>query len=96
MIAALLIALQLVAASDFVVFRICYLETSAMPWEFRPHPDSRLFYVRPEQILTVTDPNFHHLGIECVRVCAAYGCKFVIGTAEGVIERLEGGENAAD
>ncbi len=96
MLIALLMLLQVVQANDFVSFDVCYLDFSASPWEFRPHEETRVFYVRPEEILHVTAPTFPTAGLECVRVCSAHGCRFVVGTPESVIQRLRGKKNASE
>ena len=96
MLIALLITLQVVQASDFASFKVCYLDTSSSPWEFRPHPEGHTFNVRKSQIVYVDTPAFETAGIDCTRACSAYGCKFVIGTIASVMEAIRGESNASD
>ncbi len=92
MLLAILILLQVVQANDFVSFKVCFLDTMAHPWEFRPHPEDENFYVRADMILYVSEVSYKTSGIDCVRVCSAHGCKFVIGTVASVMAKLRGGE----
>ena len=95
MIIILFLALQLVQANDFTSFRVCYLDTNAHPWEFRPHPEGHEFNLRRDQIVYVEDPTLNAAGIECARVCTAQGCKFVVGSVASVMRILKGSENAS-
>ncbi len=96
MLLAILILLQVVQANDFVSFKVCFLDTMAHPWEFRPHPEDESFYVRAHQILYVSEVSYKVSGIDCVRVCSAQGCKFVIGTVASVMATLRGPRNAGE
>ncbi len=90
MLIALFILLQVVQAHEFVEFEVCFLDTKANPWEFRPHPDHAPFYVRADQIIYVSEVEFRTGGIDCVRTCSAHGCLFVIGTVASVMETIRG------
>ena len=96
MLLAILIAIQVVQANEFVSFDVCYLDLKAHPWEFRPHPKGHAFNIRRNQIVYIETPSFETAGIDCTRVCAIRNCKFVVGTLASVMEILRGTTNAAD
>ena len=89
MLLAILIAIQVVQANEFVEFKVCFLDTRASPWEFGPHLEGQVFYIRKGQILTITNPYPQAAGTPCVRVCAAHGCKYVLGTIDSVMKTLK-------
>ena len=97
MLLALLIAFQIAQVSDdFVRFDVCYLDTRSSPWEFRPHPEGEDFYARANQVIFVAPVAFNVEGLDCVRTCSAWGCRYVVGTVASVMETIRGTGNAGE
>ena len=96
MIFALLMALQLVQAGDYVRFDLCFLDYSKHDWEFRPHPQGHWASIRRGNIEGYTDARLGLSkttgGIDCSRIYTRGGTFFVIGSPRQICERLGGKE----
>lgn len=90
MLLGIFIAAYLAQAQSFLEFKVCFLDFNATPWEFRPHPQEQIFYARRDQIIYISEVDFEAGGLECVKVCSAHGCKFIIGGLAEVMSVITG------
>ena len=86
----------LAQAQIFVTLEVCYLDAMATPWETRPDPQGRELFVRPDQVLLIKPMAANVVGVECVRVCAAHGCQYVMGSVQEILGLIEGRAEAFD
>ncbi len=89
MLTAILLALNLAQADDFVSFTVCFLDTRASPWEFRPHPRQPPFRIRPSAVEVIRSVRDLGAGIDCVQIASSGKSIFVVGTVEAVMQKLE-------
>lgn len=75
-------------AQVWVVFHVCYLDSSVDPPRFIPDPLGREMYVRPEEVTAIFTPHPDIGGIDCVQIGGHQQNLFVVGTVEQVSGKL--------
>ena len=80
-------------AEAWVTFALCFLDMSAEPWRFKPHPSGEAFYIRPSAVSIIRRPSGVR-GVACVQIGTKTGnTVYVRGTVEEVKAKLTGRSN---
>lgn len=89
---ALILLAQQIADNRWIIFEACELDTSKWPHETRPMRDKETIPIfigrRTELIIWPLPPGT--VGIDCVKLGTPHGARFVVGTTEEIMRKIDG------